>query len=81
MAGIVVFHVLMLLVGLGIGSRVVPENVVRNMLGYLHGTIGITAPSVEQARTIALVWIGAVVIIVDGCLFVLVWITSMSSSR
>ena len=81
MVSIVVFHVLMLLLGLGIGSRLVPGNLVSHTLGYLHGTIGITAPPQEAARTIALIWIGVTVVIVDGCLLVLVFITSMSTSR
>jgi len=78
--GIVAFHVLMLLLGLGIVSRVVPSERVSNMLGYLHKAIGITTPFPEQVRTVALIWIGAAIIIVDGCLFLLVFITSLSKS-
>jgi len=80
MVNIVVFHVLMLLLGLGIVSRVVPTQLVRHILGYLHKTIGITTPSLEQVRTVALIWIGSTVIIVDGCLFLLVFITRLSNS-
>jgi len=80
MIGIVVFHVLMLLLGLGIASRVVPTQLVTTMLGYLHKTIGITTPSPEQVRMIALIWIGSTVIIVDGCLFLLVFIASLSNT-
>ena len=80
MVSIVLFHVLMLLLGLGIVSRVVPTQLVSNMLGYLHKTIGITTPSLEQVRMIALIWIGSTVIIVDGCLFLLVFITSLSNT-
>jgi len=80
MAVIVGFHALMLLLGLGIVSRVVPPALVSNLLGYLHKTIGITTPSVSQVRMVALIWIGSVVIIVDGCLFLLVLITKMSNA-
>ena len=80
MVAIVVFHVVMLLLGLGIGSRVVPTDLVSNMLGYLHKTIGITTPSLKQVRTVALIWIGSTIIIVDGFLFLLVFITSLSNS-
>ena len=80
MVGIVAFHALMLLLGLGIVSRVVPSERVSNMLGYLHKAIGITTPFPEQVRTVALIWIGATIIIVDGCLFMLVFITSLSKS-
>jgi hypothetical protein len=81
MVGIVAFHVLMLLLGLGIVSRVVPSERVNNMLGYLHKAIGITTPFPKQVRTVALIWIGSTIIIVDGCLFLLVFITSLSNSR
>ena len=79
MVAIVVFHVVMLLLGLGVGSRVVPTELVSNMLGYLHKTIGITTPSLEQVRTVALIWIGSTIIIVDGFLFLLVFITKLSN--
>ncbi len=77
MIGIVVFHVLMLFLGLGIGSRVVPVARASDMLGYLHKTIGITTPPVDQVRTIALIWIGSAIIIVDGSIFFLVFITKL----
>ena len=80
MVAIVVFHVVMLLLGLGIGSRVVSTELVSNMLGYLHKTIGITTPSLKQVRTVALIWIGSTIIIVDGFLFLLVIITKLSSA-
>ena len=80
MGGIVVFHVVMLLLGLAIVSRVVPTELVGNMLGYLHKTIGITTPLLEQVRMVALIWILSTVIIVDGCLFLLVFITRLSNS-
>jgi hypothetical protein len=77
MVSIVAFHVVMLLLGLGVMSRVVPVEFVSTMLSYLHKTIGITTPPVGQVRTFALVWIAATTVIVDGCLFLLVFITSM----
>jgi hypothetical protein len=80
MAAIVVFHALMLLLGLGIVSRVVPPQLVSDMLGYLHKTIGITPPSPEQLRMVALIWVGSVIVIVDGCLFLLVFITRLSNT-
>jgi hypothetical protein len=80
MVSIVVFHVLMLLLGLGIVSRIIPAQLISDVLGYLHNTIGVTTPSLEQVRTVALIWIASVIVIVDGCLFLLVFITSMSNS-
>jgi hypothetical protein len=77
---IIVFHVLMLLVGLGIMSGVVPMQLVSDMLGYLHKTIGITTPFPEQVRMVGLIWIGSVIVIVDGCLFLLLFITRLSNT-
>jgi hypothetical protein len=81
MVGIVAFHVVMLLLGLGIVSRILPSGRVGYMLGYLHKAIGITTPFPEQVRTVALIWIGSTIIVVDGCLLLLVFITSLSKSR
>lgn len=80
MIGIVVFHVLILLLALGIGSRVVPPERVSDMLGYLHNTIGISAPPLNQVRMVALIWIGTTIVIVDGCIFLLVFLTKLLNS-
>ncbi len=77
---IIGFHVLMLLLGLGIASRAVPVPLVRSLLGYLHNTIGITTPSLRQERMVALIWVGSVVLIVDGCLILLLTITKLASA-
>ena len=79
MIGIVAFHVLMLLLGLGIVSRMVPVKFLSGMLGYLHSTIGITPPPLEQVCTIVLIWIASTIVIVDGCLALLVFITKLLS--
>jgi len=81
MVSIIVFHVLMVFLALGILIRVVPVQLVSDMVGYLHKTIGITTPSLGQARTIALIWIGSTVIIADGCLALLVFITAWTNAR
>ncbi len=74
---LVVFHALMLLLGLGIVSRAIPPQRVSDVLGYLHNSIGITTSSLEQVRMIALIWIGSLLVIVDGCLVLLVFITKL----
>lgn len=63
-----------------LGVELWQRQLVSNMLGYLHKTIGITTPSLKQVRTVALIWIGSTIIIVDGFLFLLVFITSLSNS-
>jgi hypothetical protein len=79
MVAIVVFHVLMLVLGLGIVTRVVQAERVSHMLGYLHNTIGVSMPPLGQVRTVALIWIGATIIVVDGCIFLLFFVTKMLS--
>lgn len=74
------FHVLMLLLSLAIASRVVSTQRVSNLLGYLHNMIGITIPAAEQVRTVAIIWIASTVVIVDGCLLLLVILTSLTSA-
>jgi len=78
LAAIIAFHVAILFVGLAIASPLVSSGHVANALAYLHKSIGITTPPLEQARTVALVWIGSVIVIVDGCLFVLFAVTRLS---
>jgi len=77
MIGIFAFHALMLLVGLGVAVRVIPEQLISDSLSYLHTTIGITTPPPQQSRMIALIWLGSTVIIVDGCLALLLLIASL----
>ncbi len=77
MVTIVVFHILMLLLGLGVGSEIVPAQRVSTALGYLHNSIGITTPAERQVRMVALIWIGSIVFIVDGCLLLLLFITKL----
>jgi hypothetical protein len=78
MVGIIVFHILMLTLGGSVASRLVPSRRVSNSLDYLHKSIGITTPAEQQVRMVALIWIGSLVVIVDGCVFLLLVITKLS---
>jgi hypothetical protein len=77
MIGIIVFHAVLLLLGLGIVSRVVPLEVVSDALGYLHTTIGITTPPTRQVRMFALIWVGSCVVIADGCVLLMLLIVKL----
>jgi hypothetical protein len=77
MIGIIVFHAVLLLLGLGIVSRVVPLDTVSDALGYLHTTIGITTPPSGQVRIIALIWIGSTIVIADGCVLLMLLIAKL----
>jgi hypothetical protein len=81
MVGLILFHILMLALGLVVASRVVAPEGVANLLGYLHKSIGISTPTPDQVRVVALIWIGCLVVVVDGFLFVLLFITHMSNMR
>ncbi|MFZ1133200.1 MAG: hypothetical protein WBV31_06720 [Terriglobales bacterium] len=77
MTAVIAFHILMLLLGLGIASAIIPLPLVSDALGYLHTTIGITTPPPQQVRKIAFIWIVSTVVIVDGGVFLLVLITRL----
>lgn len=78
MIGVVVFNVVMVLLGLSVASSVVPAKLLSDMLGYLHTTIGITTPASDKVRMVVLIWIGSMIIIVDGLLLLLVFLTAIS---
>jgi hypothetical protein len=78
---IITFHVVMLLLAGGIAFRVIGTQRVSALLGYLHNSIGITTPSPGQVRMVALIWIGTVIVTVDGCILTLVMLASLTHSR
>jgi hypothetical protein len=75
---IIAFHALMLFLVLAVLSGVFSLIRLSGVLGYLHKSIGITTAPLEQTRIVALVWIASVVVIIDGCLLLLVFITQLS---
>ena len=74
--GVIAFNIVMVLLGIAVASQVVPEKMLSNMLGYLHTTIGITTPPPERVRIVVLIWLGSMLILVDGLLFLLVFLMS-----
>lgn len=74
MTGIVIFNVLMIALAGSVGSGLVPASRISLMLQWLHAIIGITPPEVEKARLFALVWIGSMIVIVDGLVSLLVFL-------
>jgi hypothetical protein len=75
MIGIIAINVVMVLFALGIAGGVVPARVFGGMVGVLHKTIGITLPSPEKERTVALIWIASMIVIGDGMLFLLLFLS------
>ncbi len=75
MIGVLAMNVVMVLLALGIASGVVPAKIFGGMVDVLHKTIGITMPSREKERTVAVIWIASMIVIGDGMLFLLVFLT------
>jgi len=75
MTGIVVFNVVMVVLGVVVGTGVVSTNRLSDILGWLHSIIGITPPAPKQARVYSLIWVASMIVIVDGLLFMLVFLT------
>jgi hypothetical protein len=78
---LIAFHVVAVSLGLGIVSRMLPMQLVGDLIGYLHKSIGITTPSPAQVKMAALIWIGSAIIGVDGILVFFFIIASMSRAR
>ena len=76
MIGVIAINVVMFLLALGIVSRVLPAKMFSGMIDVLHKTIGITLPTPDQERTVAVIWIASMIVIGDGILFLLVFLTS-----
>jgi hypothetical protein len=81
MVGLIAFHILMLALGLGVATQILAPRLVATLLSYLHKSIGISTPEQHQVRVVALIWIGSMVATVDGFLFVLLFLTYMSSAH
>jgi hypothetical protein len=73
--GVIAINVVMVLFAVGVAGGIVPARVFGGMVGVLHKTIGITMPSPEKERTVALIWIASMIVIGDGMLFLLVFLT------
>jgi len=75
MIGVVAINVVMVLLALGIGGGIVSTKLLSGIVGVLHKTIGITLPSPEQERMVAVIWIASMIVIGDGMLFLLLFLT------
>jgi len=79
MTGIVIFNVLMIAIAAAVGTGLVPASRISSMLEWLHAIIGITPPAPEKSRLFALVWIASMIVIIDGLLSLLVFLTLHST--
>ena len=76
MIGLLAFNALMIGLAIAVATGVLRSARVNTMLGWLHGIIGITAPGLEKTRLVALIWIGSMIVMVDGLAALLVFLTS-----
>ena len=76
MTGIVLFNILTIALAAAVGFGLVSTARVGSMLEWLHAIIGITPPEAAQVRIFAVVWIASTIVLVDGLLFMLVYLTT-----
>lgn len=75
MIGVLAANIAMVLLALGIGSGIVPAKVFSGAVTVLHKTVGITLPSPDKERTVAVIWIASMIVIGDGILLLLIFLT------
>ena len=74
MIGVIAINVVLVLLAFGIAGGIVPAKMFGGMVSVLHKTIGITLPSPEKERMVALIWIASMIVIGDGMLFLLLFL-------
>lgn len=70
MTALLALNALMLLLAVGIATRIVPQGLYSGLLEALHITIGITTPPPEKMWLIAVIWIVSITVISNGLLLV-----------
>lgn len=68
MTALLVLNAVMILLGVGIGTRIIPPTVYSGLLQALHITVGITTPPADKIWQIALIWLACITILADGLL-------------
>jgi hypothetical protein len=75
MIGIVAINVVLVVLAIVIATGILPAKAFSGAVTVLHKTIGITLPSAEKERTVAVIWIASMLLIGDGMLLLLVDLT------
>lgn len=75
MIAILVANVVLIVLALGIGCRILPTKAFSGAVTVLHKTIGITLPSPDKERIVAVIWIASLLVIFDGILAMLLFLT------
>lgn len=72
---IISINVVMVLLVIGIGGGIMPAKSFSGAVVVLHKIVGITLPTPEKERIVAVIWIASALIIADGTLFLMVLLT------
>ncbi len=75
MIGILTVNVVLVVLAIGIATAILPAKTFSGAVTVLHKTIGITLPSGEKERTVAVIWIASMLLIGDGMLLLLFLLT------
>jgi len=75
MIGILVANVVLVILAIVIAAGILPAKTFSGAVTVLHKTIGITLPSPEKERTVAVIWIASMLLIGDGMLLLLFLLT------
>ena len=75
MIGILTANVVLVLLATVTATGILPAKAFSGAVTVLHKTIGITLPSPEKERTVAVIWIASMLLIGDGMLLLLFFLT------
>ena len=79
MLGILTANVVLMVLAIGIATGILPAKTFSGAVTVLHKTIGITLPSPEKERTVAVIWIASMLLIGDGMLLLLFLLTGTTT--
>jgi hypothetical protein len=75
MIGILTANVVLIVLAIVIATGILSAKAFSGAVTVLHKTIGITLPSPEKERTVAVIWIASMILIGDGMLLLLFLLT------
>ncbi len=76
MIAILAVNLVLILLTVGIASGIIPAKAFSGAVAVLHKTIGISLPLPGKERMVAVIWIASMLVIGDGILFLLIFLTT-----
>lgn len=71
MIPILIANSVMILLVTGIAAGILPAKIFSGAIAVLHKTVGISLPTPEKERIVAVIWIASALLIGDGILLLL----------